>query len=46
MERELKVERDNHTKFGDQLGDKILADELDGAMEIKAQKAPPKNLFG
>jgi predicted acylesterase/phospholipase RssA len=34
------------TAFGDQLGDKILADEVDGAMEIKAQKAPPKNLFG
>jgi len=34
------------TAFGDKLGDMILADETDGAMEIQAKKAPPKNLFG
>jgi predicted acylesterase/phospholipase RssA len=34
------------TAFGDRLGEKILADETDGAMEIQAQKAPPKDLFG
>ncbi len=34
------------TAYGDQLGDKILADEFDSAMQIQAQKAPPKDLFG
>lgn len=34
------------TAYGDKLGEMILNDELDGALEIKAQKAPPKDLFG
>ena len=33
------------TRFGDLLGDKILADDLDSALDIRAQKAPPKDLF-
>jgi predicted acylesterase/phospholipase RssA len=34
------------TTYGDLMGDMILDDKMDGAMEIKAKKAPPKDLFG
>lgn len=34
------------TAYGDLLGDMILADEMDSAMDIQAKIAPPKDLFG
>jgi predicted acylesterase/phospholipase RssA len=34
------------TVYGDLLGDMILADEVDSAMDIQAKMAPPKDLFG
>jgi hypothetical protein len=34
------------TVYGDLLGDRILADEVDPAMDIQAKMAPPKDLFG